>query len=163
MDRGALTEQGQNLMEGIITKTNFRIFNDSRDKENIPAVKTEFFVLDAIKNLVRWELMFGGNISEITEIKLSTRVCGCKDIISYRGSKESILPLIQTSLLWLKASDKVSMDELSKKVVGLTNGSPLLITLGMGIFVGNARKEKFLHILNENLNLVGIKIDTLEN
>jgi len=99
---------------------------------------------DATRSLLKYELGYGGQITEVSDEKIEvvTRIMHCNDRTVFSGTKDEILDLQAAVYLWLKAEKEVSFDEWYKKVSEVTNGVPLLVAMSAGILKGEMVKEK---------------------
>ncbi len=112
----------------------------------------------AFTRLVRGELMFGTQLTKITEttVECRTLILGSIDITIWTGSQEEMSSLLEAAFLYTYlSSNKPEMDSFANrsidKVMMVTNGKPLLVKLASGMIMGGDRtKVMLLAMLGEH-------------
>jgi hypothetical protein len=99
---------------------------------------------EAVVSLLKYEMGYGGKISHLSDTSLTvkTQVLACKDRTVYTGEKEEMAYLLAALKLWLEAEEKVSIDDLWKKVSEMSKGKALLVTCLTPLVKGDLIKEK---------------------
>jgi hypothetical protein len=124
----------------MITNTNQR-FNG----EHHPPIVRQQSVSDALESLVIYELGYGGKIMKIERDKLVlfTQVLSTQDTVTFEGTEDEMLPLLQFCAVYSQVSGH---DEINEAVIdntlnrlGPLSGKPLFITGALPMFVGQSR------------------------
>lgn len=107
---------------------------------------------DAMESLVKYELGYGGQISDVkasgdrTTIEIKTRVLSCQDRTVFDGPKDEMMPLLQACKVWMEAGKRVDMGKVASDLCHAMGGNALLITSSAGLAIGHATAQEALKL-----------------
>jgi hypothetical protein len=85
-----------------------------------------------------YEIGYGGRPIEVTPTRISIRtlVMSCVDTTIFEGSEEEMIPLLSALGAYFSAVDTTSQEEMVERIIELTGGNALLVTMGSGLIMG---------------------------
>lgn len=105
---------------------------------------------DALQMLIKYELGFGGTItnfnSEKPSLTVNTQVLNCHDQTVFTGSKEEMQPLLMAAGMWLEAKKRVDLNMYTQAVLEYTKGAMGPSVWYAGMVLGRLISERFMLI-----------------
>lgn len=116
-------------------------------------LKHEVTVTAALESLVKYELGFGGGVTEIEErngrVRIFTetivfKICvkRCRDTMVFEGTIKDMRPLVEAAYYWSKALkyDEIAFERISQILDPDGKGvSPLILTTAAPLLMGQSR------------------------
>lgn len=105
---------------------------------------------EALISLIKFELAYGGQITDCTETRVAvrTRVLNCIDDTVFTGTAKEMEPLVRAAAYWLFVVDGIKKEHESgimpnelDHLMEITKGIPLLIHMSHGIILGHPRAK----------------------
>jgi len=83
----------------------------------------------AVEKLLRFEMAYGGQITEVTDTSLTVVTCifACKDTTKFVGPAEEMAPVIRAGLLYTELAGYQREKDIDA-LIQRTSGLPLLVT-----------------------------------
>lgn len=149
-------------------------FTNLRTRGNEPPFEPLVFQRSAtagFNSLVASELAFGCSVVGLTQTRIETvtHVMSCVDTTIVEGTEEEMSLLVEATCLYLESQGPQQVDRYTDaivtKVMALTKGVPLLVTIGAEMIVGTSHATRALLTMLGDPGIVGsakkLKIDDL--
>lgn len=105
-----------------------RITNERWNGAQCPSTNDERPVDRALISLVKYELGYGGVITQLTKTKIvvNTRILNCSDIVTFEGSENDMRPLVEAASLYCQAAQTMR-PAITEIVADKLNGQTALV------------------------------------
>ncbi len=121
---------------------------------------------DAIVSAIQHELGFGGEVTELSETRLTIRtiVMGCVDSTTFEGTVEEMQPLFEACMAFLAVSEQKDIDVNFKQLSVKGTIRPLVAVNFLPIAIGQTRMRKtFITLLSETEEDIPLFLKLSEN